>query len=165
LALPARRVAQRPAADPAGCASVSAAAGDRGGDPRPQRHTAAGRCRPRRPGRGAVAAGAQRVAPHPLEVKEKTMIRDKSYTTVRYGLVRSYAGYEVLGEPGSRVLRVGHPPLGTAEFITRPGGIVEFREADLGTREFELRVLDRMYAEGEISYAEFGRSMRERIKI
>ena len=92
------------------------------------------------------------------------MIRDKSYTTVRYGLVRSYAGYEVLGEPGSRVLRVGHPPLGTAEFITRPGGIVEFREADLGTREFELRVLDRKYAEGEISYTEYAQRLAALIK-
>lgn len=34
-------------------------------------------------------------------------IRDNSYETVRYGRVRSYSGYEVLGEPGSRVLRVG----------------------------------------------------------
>lgn len=88
------------------------------------------------------------------------MIRDKSYTTVRYGRVRSYSGYEVIGEPGSRVLRVGWPPLGTAETITRPGEIVELREADLGTREFELCVLDREFAEGEISYAEYAQRLR-----
>jgi len=91
-------------------------------------------------------------------------IRDKSYTTVRYGWTRSYAGYEVLGEPGARVLRVGYPPLGTAEFITRPGGIVEFREADIGTREFELLVLDRKFAEGELSYAEYAQRLRALIK-
>lgn len=83
------------------------------------------------------------------------MIRDNSYKTVRYGWVRSYAGYEVLGEPGARVLRVGCRPLGTAEILTRPGEIVELREADLGMREFELRVLDLKYAEGEIPYAEY----------
>lgn len=88
------------------------------------------------------------------------MIRDTSYATVRYGLVRSYHGYEVIGEPGSRVLRVGYPPRGTAEILTQHGGIVEHREADLGTREFELCVLDRKFAEGEISYAEYVRSMR-----
>lgn len=82
-------------------------------------------------------------------------IRDNSYKTVRHGLVRSYAGYEVLGEPGARVLRVGCPPRGTAEIVTRQGEIRELREADLGTREFELRVLDQKYAEGEISYAEY----------
>jgi len=82
-------------------------------------------------------------------------IRDNSYETVRYGRVRSYSGYEVIGEPGSRVFRMGFPPLGTAETITRPGEIVECREADIGTREFELRVLDWQYAEGEISYAEY----------
>lgn len=82
-------------------------------------------------------------------------IRDNSYKTVRYGLVRSYAGYEVLGEPGARVLRVGCPPRGTTEILTRQGEIVEFQEAGLGTREFELLVLDRQYAEGEISYAEY----------
>ena len=47
------------------------------------------------------------------------MIRDKSYTTVRYGRVRSYSGYEVIGEPGARVLRVGCPPRGTAESAWR----------------------------------------------
>lgn len=82
-------------------------------------------------------------------------IRDNSYETVRYGRVRSYSGYEVLGEPGARVLRVGYPPRGTAEIVTRHGEIVEYREADIGTREFELRVLDRQYAEGEISYADY----------
>lgn len=82
-------------------------------------------------------------------------IQDKSYTTVRYGRIRSYSGYEVIGEPGLRVLRMGFPPLGTAETITRPGEIVECREADIGTREFELLVLDRKYAEGEIPYAEY----------
>lgn len=92
------------------------------------------------------------------------MIRDNSYETVRYGRVRSYSGYEVLGEPGSRVLRVGYPPLGTAEIVTRQGEIVECREADLGTREFELRVLDRKYAVGEISYAEYAQRMTALIK-
>ena len=87
-------------------------------------------------------------------------IRDNSYETVRYGRVRSYSGYEVIGEPGARVLRVGCPPLGTAEIVVRQGEIAEYREADLGTREFELRVLDRQYAEGEISYAEYVRRMR-----
>ena len=86
-------------------------------------------------------------------------IRDNSYETVRYGRVRSYSGYEVIGEPGARVLRVGIPSRGTAEIGTRQGAIVEFREADLGTREFELRVLDRKYAEGEISYAEYVRRL------
>lgn len=87
-------------------------------------------------------------------------IRDKSYTTVRHGRVRSYSGYEVIGEPGARVLRIGHPPRGTAEIVTRQGGIVEFREVDLGTREFELCVLARKYAEGEISYAEYANALR-----
>ena len=88
------------------------------------------------------------------------MIRDNSYETVRYGLVRSYSGYEVIGEPGARVLRVGCPPRGTAELIIQQGEIVEFLEADLGAREFELLVLGQKYAEGEISYAEYVRSMR-----
>ena len=88
------------------------------------------------------------------------MIRDKSYTTVRYGRIRSYAGYEVIGEPGARVLRVGCLPRGTAEIVTRHGEIVELREADLGREEFELLLLDRKYAEGQISYAEYVRSMR-----
>jgi len=87
-------------------------------------------------------------------------IRDNSYETVRYGRVRSYSGYEVIGEPGARVLRVGCPPRGTAEIVRRQGEIVECREADLGTREFELRVLGQKYAEGELSYAEYVRSMR-----
>jgi len=91
-------------------------------------------------------------------------IQDKSYTTVRYGRVRSYSGYEVIGEPGARVLRVGYPPRGTAEIVTRHGEIVECREADLGTREFELRVLDRKYAEGEISYAEYAQRLAALIK-
>jgi len=92
------------------------------------------------------------------------MIRDNSYKTVRYGWVRSYSGYEVHGEPGSRVLRMGFPPLGTAETITRQGEIVECREVDIGTREFELRVLDWEYAEGEISYAEYAQRLMELIK-
>jgi len=82
-------------------------------------------------------------------------IRDKSYTTVRYGLVRSYSGYEVIGEPGARVLRVGYPPLGTAEILRRHGEIVEYREADIGTREFEERVLNLQYEYGEIPYSEY----------
>lgn len=91
-------------------------------------------------------------------------IRDKSYTTVRYGRVRSYSGHEVLGEPGSRVLRVGSSPRGTAEIVTRPGEIVELREADLGREEFEARVLDRQYAEGDISYAEYAQRLAALIK-
>ena len=91
-------------------------------------------------------------------------IRDNSYETVRYGRVRSYSGYEVIGEPGSRVLRVGCPSLGTAEIVARQGEIVEYREADLGTREFELRVLDRQYAEGEIPYAEYAQRLAALIK-
>jgi len=91
-------------------------------------------------------------------------IRDKSYTTVRYGRVRSYSGYEVIGEPGARVLHVGCPPRGTAEIVAQQGEIVEYREADLGREEFELRVLDRKYAEGEISYAEYVHRLRALIK-
>lgn len=91
-------------------------------------------------------------------------IRDNSYETVRYGRVRSYSGYEVLGEPGSRVLRVGYPPLGTAEIVARQGEIVEYREADLGREEFELRVLDRKYAVGEISYGEYAQRLAALIK-
>jgi len=91
-------------------------------------------------------------------------IRDNSYETVRYGRVRSYSGYEVIGEPGARVLRVGCPPRGTAEIVTRPGEIVELREADLGREEFELLLLDRKYAEGEISYAEYTQRLAALIK-
>lgn len=92
------------------------------------------------------------------------MIRDTSYTTVRYGRVRSYRGYEVIGEPGSRVLRVGYPPRGTAEILTHPGGIVEYLERDLGTREFELLVLHHQFEQGEISYADYARRVRALIK-
>lgn len=92
------------------------------------------------------------------------MIRDTSYATVRYGLVRSFAGYEVIGEPGSRVLRVGYPPRGTADILTQQGEIVERREADLGTREFELRVLHHQYAQGEISYADYDQRRAALIK-
>ena len=92
------------------------------------------------------------------------MIKDNSYTTVRYGIVTSYRGYEVLGEPGARVLRVGYPPCGTAEVLRRHGGIVEHRETDLGTREFEERVLNLQYAHGEIPYAEYVQRLAALIK-
>ena len=86
-------------------------------------------------------------------------IRDTSYYTVRHGLIRSFRGYEVIGEPGSRVLRVGYPPLGTAEILIAHGGIAERREVDIGTREFELRVLELQYAHGEIPYAEYAQRL------
>ena len=88
------------------------------------------------------------------------MIRDTSYRTVRHGLVRSYRGYEVHGEPGTRVLRVGYPPIGTAESLIMHGGIVEYREEEIGTRELEERVLELQFMFGELPYTEYLRRFR-----
>lgn len=86
------------------------------------------------------------------------MIRDNSHYTYRYGLVASYSGYELTGDPGTRVLRVGHPPSGGPDYVRRQGGIIEHREAALGTKEFERRVGRVRYAAGELQYADYVRT-------
>lgn len=83
------------------------------------------------------------------------MIRDNSYYTYRSGLVGSYSGYELTGDPGTRVLRVGHPPSGGPDYLRLHGGIVEHREAALGTKEFERRVGRVRYAAGELEYVDY----------
>lgn len=83
------------------------------------------------------------------------MIKDNSYYTYRHGLVASYSGYEITGDPGTRVLRVGYPPLGGADYVRRQGYIVEHLEEVLGTAEFERRVGRVRYAAGELQYADY----------
>ena len=51
-------------------------------------------------------------------------IRDKSYSTVRYGRVPSYAGeVEITMSDGSRWRAIGHGPTGNAHVVTRDGYI------------------------------------------
>ena len=83
------------------------------------------------------------------------MIQDNSYDTYRHGRVRSYSGYELTGDPGARVLRVGYPPSGGPDYLRCHGGIVEHREDSLGTAEFERRLGRSRYAAGELEYADY----------
>lgn len=58
-------------------------------------------------------------------------IRDKSYRTVRYGLVPSYAGEaEITMNSGRKFRAIGHKPDGDPETIYRDG-YVEFIPLDV----------------------------------
>jgi hypothetical protein len=83
------------------------------------------------------------------------MIKDTSYNTVRYGRVPSFSGYEVVGAPGDRILRVGHGPTGGPDFVRLPGCIIEHSESALGTKEFEARLGRVRWACGELEYADY----------
>lgn len=76
--------------------------------------------------RATKMAGDLRAAEPTLDLALAAGVRDKSYSTVRYGRVASYAGEaEVTMADGRRFRAIGHGPRGDAETLDR-GGYVEF---------------------------------------
>lgn len=67
-------------------------------------------------------------------------IVDRSYVTPSWGRIKRFEGHEVEGAAPSRILRVGHGPKGSAEFISANGYIERVEETKVGTEAFEARL-------------------------
>lgn len=67
-------------------------------------------------------------------------IVDRSYFTPSWGRIKRFEGHEVEGSAPERVLRVGHGPQGSAEFVSADGYIETIKEASIGTEAFEARL-------------------------
>ena len=55
----------------------------------------------------------------------KAGVRDKSYSTVRYGTISDYSGEAEVTVGGRKYKVVGHGPRGTAEYVSKEG-FIEF---------------------------------------
>lgn len=67
-------------------------------------------------------------------------IVDRSYVTPSWGRIKRFEGHEVEGAAPNRVLRVGHGPQGSAEFVSADGYIERIEETKVGTEAFEARL-------------------------
>lgn len=67
-------------------------------------------------------------------------IVDKSYFTPSWGRIKNYEGHEVEGTTPNRILRVGHGPKGSPEFLSANGYIETVKEETVGTEAFEERL-------------------------
>lgn len=67
-------------------------------------------------------------------------IVDKSYFTPSWGRIKNFEGHELEGAAPDRVLRVGHGPEGSAEFVSVNGYIETVKEETIGTDAFEARL-------------------------
>jgi hypothetical protein len=95
----------------------------------------------------AVAPAGDQPRDHPIN---PFVIRSVSHDSVRWGRVPSHTGVSLARESDGWVLRFGVGPLGTPEWVSSPGRVIECREAT--TPQFWRAVASRLWSHCRLPY-------------